>query len=116
MPYILNTPDDQRAMCAAIGIESIDQLLDAIPRQLRLDRPLAVPPAMGEMELSRHMRGLAARNLPAGEATCFLGAGSYDHFIPAVVDAIASRSEFYSSYTPYQPEVSQGNLHVQFRR
>ncbi len=114
MPYILNTPDEQHAMLEAIGVSSLDDLFTSIPSALRLDRPLEMGPALTEMELSRHMAELAARNQPAGEKVCFLGGGSYDHFIPAVVDAIASRGEYYTSYTPYQPEVSQGNLQAMF--
>jgi len=79
-----------------------------------LSRPLDLPPAMTELELTQHMAALAGRNIHAGQRVCFLGGGSYDHFVPAVVDAIASRGEFYTSYTPYQPEVSQGNLQVMF--
>ncbi len=85
-----------------------------IPESLRLQRPLDLPPAMSELELTQHMQSLASRNAHAGRELCFLGGGSYDHFIPAVVDALASRGEFYTSYTPYQPEVSQGNLQVMF--
>ena len=87
-----------------------------VPRELRLGRRLDVPPALGELELTSHLSELAARNVAAGAAgnVCFLGGGSYDHFIPAVVDFIASRSEFVTSYTPYQPEVSQGNLQAMF--
>ncbi|QEG37106.1 putative glycine dehydrogenase (decarboxylating) subunit 1 [Bythopirellula goksoeyrii] len=114
MPYHYNTPEDKQAMLAAIGAESVDVLFDAIPSELKLDRPLDLPPALSEMELDQHMRELASHNTPAGEAVCFLGAGSYDHFIPAVVDTIGSRSEFYTSYTPYQAEASQGNLQVMF--
>jgi glycine dehydrogenase subunit 1 len=114
MPYILNTPEDQQAMLAAIGVSTVDELFDAIGASVRLDRPLSLPPAMGELELTEHARRLASRNTPAGEVACFLGAGSYDHFIPAVVDAIASRGDFYTSYTPYQAEVSQGNLQAMF--
>ena len=114
MPYIANTPDDERAMLDAIGVTSLEELFEAVPRELKLDRPLSIPPALTEIELSSHMMALAARNRPAGEKVCFLGAGSYDHFIPAIVDAIASRGEFYTSYTPYQPEASQGNLQVFF--
>ena len=114
MSYFFITTDDQRAMLAAIGIESVEELFDAIPRQLKLDRPLCLPAAMGELELTDHMSRLAAKNIPAGDTACFLGAGCYDHFIPAVVDAIASRGDFYTSYTPYQPEVSQGNLQAMF--
>jgi glycine dehydrogenase subunit 1 len=114
MPYLSNTPEDQREMLNAIGAESVGQLFDAIPEPLRYDGDLDIPPAMSEMELTRHLSELAGRNRSAGEMVCFLGGGSYDHFIPAVVDAIASRSEFYTSYTPYQAEVSQGNLQVMF--
>src|SRR5205823_12922506 len=77
-------------------------------------RPLKVPPALSEIELSRHMKELASRNQSADSAVCVLGGGSYDHFIPAVVDAIAGRSEFYTAYTPYQGEASQGSLQVFF--
>ncbi len=114
MPYTFNTPEDQQAMLDAIGAASIKELFAPIPEDLRLKRPLEIPPAMGELELTQHMQALAAKNEHAGTKTCFLGGGSYDHFVPAVVDAIASRGEFYTSYTPYQPEVSQGNLQVTF--
>ncbi|MBC8354822.1 MAG: aminomethyl-transferring glycine dehydrogenase subunit GcvPA [Planctomycetes bacterium] len=114
MPYTFNTPEDQHAMLDAIGAASIDDLFAPIPDSLRLERPLDIPAAMGELELTQHMQALAAKNEHAGQKTCFLGGGSYDHFVPAVVDAIASRGEFYTSYTPYQPEVSQGNLQVTF--
>ena len=114
MPYTFNTPEDERQMLEAIGVESIDELFAQIPLELRLQRDLNIGPAMGELQLTQHMSTLAAKNSPADEKVCFLGAGSYDHFIPAVVDAIASRGEFYTSYTPYQPEVSQGNLQVMF--
>ncbi len=114
MPYIANTPEDQQAMLASIGLANIDELFDAIPNELRLQRPLDIPPALSEMELTAHLTALANKNQPAGDKICFLGGGSYDHFIPAVVDEIASRGEFYTSYTPYQPEASQGNLQVFF--
>jgi len=114
MPYTFNTDDEQREMLDAIGAASLDDLFAGIPSSLRLGRPLDLPQALTEMELARHMSGLAGRNVPAGERTCFLGGGSYDHFVPAVVDAIASRGEFFTSYTPYQPEVSQGNLQATF--
>ncbi|HEY1783957.1 MAG TPA: aminomethyl-transferring glycine dehydrogenase subunit GcvPA, partial [Pirellulales bacterium] len=114
MPYIANTLEDQRAMLEAIGIGSIDELFSAIPSELRLDRPLAIGPALTELDLTRRMTALAGRNKSAAERVCFLGGGSYDHFIPAVVDTIGSRGEFYTSYTPYQPEASQGNLQVFF--
>ncbi len=114
MTYLSNTREIQQEMLAAIGIESLEQLFSAIPATMRLQRKLDLPPAMGELELSQHMGRLAARNQSPASTVCFLGGGSYDHFVPAVVDALASRSEFYTSYTPYQPEVSQGNLQVMF--
>jgi glycine dehydrogenase subunit 1 len=114
MPYFLNNAADQKTMLKAIGVDSIDDLFAMVPRELRLDRPLDVPPALGELELTAHANDLAAKNAAAGSGLCFLGGGSYDHFVPAVVDYIASRSEFVTSYTPYQPEVSQGNLQALF--
>ena len=114
MPYIPNTADDQQAMLEAIGVASLEELFSTVPAELRLGRELDLPAAMGEMELTSHLAGLAARNTPAGKAVCFLGGGSYDHFIPAVVDFVAGRSEFCTSYTPYQAEASQGNLQALF--
>jgi glycine dehydrogenase subunit 1 len=101
-------------MLDAIGVGSIEDLFAAIPRNLRLQRPLDVPPALSEMELTQKVGELARRNRSAGDAVCFLGGGSYDHFIPAVVDALAGRSEFYTAYTPYQAEASQGSLQAFF--
>jgi glycine dehydrogenase subunit 1 len=114
MPYIPNTPDDQRAMLAAIGVDSIRDLFAMVPAELRTDGPLDLPAAMGEIELTAHLGELASRNTSAAEAVSFLGGGSYDHFIPAVVDFVSSRSEFYTAYTPYQPEASQGTLQAMF--
>ncbi len=101
-------------MLAAIGAVSLDELFEMIPADLRFNRELAIPPAMSEIELAQHMTQLAAQNAHAGNQACFLGGGSYDHFVPAVVDELAGRGEFYTSYTPYQAEVSQGNLQVVF--
>ena len=101
-------------MLEAIGVGSIDELFEMIPSELHLGRALDLPPAMGELELAGHVGELASQNVPASQGACFLGAGSYDHFIPAVVDFVASRSEFYTSYTPYQAEASQGNLKALF--
>lgn len=101
-------------MLASIGASSIEELFEQIPASLRLGRPLDLPPAMGELELTQHLSALAGKNQGPNDKVCFLGGGSYDHFIPAAVDAIASRGEFYTSYTPYQPEVSQGNLQAMF--
>jgi glycine dehydrogenase subunit 1 len=101
-------------MLERIGVQSVGDLFASIPGQLRLQHPLNVAPALTEMELSQHLNELAARNQGAGQAVCFLGGGSYDHFIPAVVDAVAGRSEFYTAYTPYQAEASQGSLQAFF--
>ncbi|MCI0683258.1 MAG: aminomethyl-transferring glycine dehydrogenase subunit GcvPA [Gemmataceae bacterium] len=114
MSYVLNTPADQRAMLQAIGVSSLADLFQAIPAKFRLERPLNVPEALCELDLQQHTEQLAGRNLSADRAVCFLGGGSYDHFIPAVVDAVASRSEYYTAYTPYQAEASQGSLQAFF--
>jgi glycine cleavage system P protein (glycine dehydrogenase) subunit 1 len=114
MPYLLNTPADQQAMLSAIGAKSIDELFSQIPVELRFKGDLNIPPALSEMELTAHVGQLAARNISCRQNVCFLGGGSYDHFVPAVVDYVASRGEFYTSYTPYQAEVSQGNLQAFF--
>jgi len=114
MPYVPNTPEDQRAMLEAIGVQSLDELFEMVPPELRLAGDLNLPRAMGELELSSHMAQLAAENVPAGQNVCFLGGGSYDHFVPAVVDMVAARSEFYTAYTPYQAEASQGTLQAVF--
>lgn len=114
MSYVLNTPEDRRAMLDRIGVKSIDELLQAVPAALQMKRPLQVAPALSEIELTQHMQQLSGRSVPADSAACFLGGGSYDHFIPAVVDAISGRSEFYTAYTPYQAEASQGSLQAFF--
>jgi len=114
MAYIANTPDDVRVMLGAIGLDALDQLFDMIPPEYRLKRPLALPEALGELELTTHVGAMLARNVGADARPCFLGAGSYDHFIPAVVDTLAARGEFYTAYTPYQPEASQGTLQATF--
>ena len=114
MPYVPNTLQDQQAMLEAIGGASLDELFEMVPQELRLQRELDLPPAMGELELSDHVAKLAGKNTAAGQSVCFLGGGSYDHFIPAVVDFVAARGEFYTSYTPYQAEASQGTLQAMF--
>jgi glycine dehydrogenase subunit 1 len=114
MAYIANTPDDVQVMLEAIGLDSLDDLFDMIPAEYRLTRPLAIPEALGEMELTSHVGELLGRNAGADVRPCFLGGGCYDHFIPAVVDNLAARGEFYTAYTPYQPEASQGTLQAAF--
>ena len=108
--YILNTDDDVAEMLRTIGANSIEELFSPIPSELRFKRPLNVPAGLREIELTHHMQSLANRNQSATDAVCFLGGGAYDHFIPTVVDVIASRSENYTAYTPYQAEASQGTL------
>ncbi len=114
MAYLFNTPEDCQQMLKAIGVGSIEELFASIPSELRLQRPLDIPDALSEIEMTRRMTELASRNAGVSNSVCFLGGGAYDHFIPAVVDGLASRGEFFTSYTPYQPEVSQGNLQVMF--
>src|SRR6201991_5140558 len=101
-------------MLAAIGVESVDELFEQIPGPLRLGRPLDLPEGMSEAEVYERLVALAGRNADAEEQVTFLGARRYDHYVPAIVDAITSRSEFLTPYTPYQPEISQGGLQVMF--
>jgi glycine dehydrogenase subunit 1 len=107
MPFIANTDAQRRQMLAAIGVESIDELFADIPQELRCQE-LNVPPGLPEQEVRRKIAALADRNT-TGQIS-FLGGGFYDHFIPAALEALVSRSEFYTAYTPYQPEISQGTL------
>ncbi len=101
-------------MLEAIGVESTDELFADIPADLRLGRPLELPDGLSETEVVAEFSRLASRNADAEHEVCFLGAGMYDHYSPAIVDTIQSRSEFLTPYTPYQPEVSQGGLQVMF--
>jgi len=112
--YLFSTPDQERDMLRTIGVKSIDELFEQVPADLRLKRPLALPAPLSEMDLEREVRLLAGRNCGAGGRTSFLGGGVYDHFIPAAVDEVASRGEFYTAYTPYQAEASQGSLQAFF--
>ena len=114
MSYIINTAEQQHAMLKEIGVDSISSLFDQIPLELRLDRPLDLPRPLSEMELESHLRELARKNLGATERACFLGGGVYDHFVPAAVDEIVTRGEYYTAYTPYQAEASQGSLQAFF--
>src|SRR3954452_14391955 len=101
-------------MLAQIGVASVDELFDAIPEPLRLTRQLDLPEGQPEQAVYAHLRDLAARNVSAEDEISFLGAGMYDHYVPALIDMLMSRSEFLTPYTPYQPEVSQGGLQVMF--
>jgi glycine dehydrogenase subunit 1 len=108
--YIANTSTEQREMLRTIGVSSLEDLLVKIPAKARLSRPLALPPALAEADLVRHMRELAAKNADADRYVCFQGGGSYDHYVPSPVNHLISRGEFFTAYTPYQPEASQGTL------
>ena len=114
MRFAPHTDDDVREMLDTCGLESLDDLFAHLPPGVVLDRHLDIPLGLSEMELVRKMAGLAARNRHADEAVCFAGGGAYDHYVPAVVWALAGRSELYTSYTPYQPELSQGVLQALF--
>lgn len=110
MSYIPNTPEDQRAMLETLGLSSLEELLTPVPEEVRLPRLLDLPPALAEPDLKRLLAGMAAKNRNLDSTLSFLGAGTYDHAIPSVVPHLQRRSEFVTSYTPYQPEVSQGML------
>ncbi len=114
MSYLFTTPDEQQQMLQRIGVDSLETLLDQIPSELQLDRPLKLPRALTELELERHLRELASRNVGAASRVCFMGGGAYDHYIPSVVDEVTGRGEFYTAYTPYQAEASQGTLQAFF--
>jgi glycine dehydrogenase subunit 1 len=112
--YTSATDADRAAMLAEIGASSVDELFADIHEDVRLARPLELPDGMAETEVYDHLAELASRNASAESELCFLGAGMYDHYVPAIVDAITQRSEFLTPYTPYQPEISQGGLQAMF--
>jgi glycine cleavage system P protein (glycine dehydrogenase) subunit 1 len=113
--YTSTTAEDLQAMLAEIGVASLQELFDRqVPAGVRLQRPLDLPAGMPEHEVYAHLCALAARNTSAEDELTFLGAGMYDHYVPAVVDMLMERSEFLTPYTPYQPEISQGGLQVMF--
>ncbi len=114
MRYVPHTDADVQRMLETIGVENLDALFACIPEKLRLARPLDVPRASSEQEVLAELGALAARNAHTDRFAWFLGAGTYPHFIPAAVDALASRAEFTTAYTPYQPEISQGTLQAIF--
>jgi glycine dehydrogenase subunit 1 len=114
MTYVPHTPEDREAMLRAIGLRSLDELFRGIPEALRLRRPLRIPARRSEAEILTEFERLARRNVRLDERPSFLGAGSYRRYVPAAIDYLASRGEFNTSYTPYQPEVSQGTLQAIF--
>ena len=113
-PYLSLTDSDREEMLETIGVSSIEDLFRDIAERLRLGRQLDLEPALSEAELVAHLEELAARNAHTGRELSFLGAGIYDHYVPALVDAILARGEFLTAYTPYQPEMSQGVLQAIF--
>jgi glycine dehydrogenase subunit 1 len=113
MPYIPHSDADRQAMLGAIGVQSIEALFQDVPRRARFPE-LNLPLALSEMEVRWELESLAGANFTAADGPCFLGAGAYHHFVPAVVNAVLSRGEFYTAYTPYQPEISQGTLQAIF--
>jgi glycine dehydrogenase subunit 1 len=112
--YTSATAADRAEMLATIGVDSVAELFEQVPEDLRLGRPLDLAQGMGEGEVYGRLAELAARNADAEREVCFIGAGMYDHYVPAIVDAITQRSEFLTPYTPYQPEISQGGLQAMF--
>lgn len=113
-PYIPNTKQDEEKMLEALGIDSIDRLFDDIPASIKLGRRLNINCPHSETEAAKKIKSIANKNLSTDELVCFRGAGAYDHSIPSVVHHLISRSEFYTAYTPYQPEISQGTLQAIF--
>jgi glycine dehydrogenase subunit 1 len=113
-PYLSLTDADRDAMLDAVGVSSVDELFQDIPEGLRFERELDLEPALSEPELLDHLAELAGRNVHTGSELSFLGAGIYDHYVPAIVDAMLARGEFLTAYTPYQPEMSQGVLQAIF--
>ncbi len=114
MNFTPHTDDDVRSMLDVVGVEAVDDLFEQIPEGLRLTQPLDMPLGVSEQQILDDVRALAGKNRSAEELICFAGRGAYDHYIPSVVWALAGRSEFYTSYTPYQPELSQGVLQALF--
>lgn len=113
-PYIPATPEDIQEMLSVVGVKTTDDLFADIPEELRLGRELNLPKAKSELEVSTYLASLADKNCSTSKMPCFLGAGAYDHYIPSIIDHIISRSEYFTSYTPYQPEISQGTLQYIF--
>jgi len=112
--YIPNTEADSKNMLQSMNVESIDDLFSVIPKELIFNRELDFEDAMSEIEIKKHFAEIGSKNKSINELTCFLGAGAYDHYIPSIIRHLAKRSEFYTAYTPYQPEISQGTLQAIF--
>ena len=110
MDYISNTPQEQKEMLEEIGIKNIEDLFSAVPEEVKLEKELDLPSGLSELELMDLIKEKSKNNKTLSDKTSFLGAGAYDHYIPSIIDHIISRSEFYTAYTPYQAELSQGTL------
>jgi len=108
-PYLPNTDSDRKTMLQEIGVSSVDELFQDVPEKF-CNVPFKLPPPLSELELKEELNQLSNRNTNLHDYTCFLGAGFYRHFIPSVIGHITGRSEFYTAYTPYQAEASQGTL------
>ena len=113
-PYLPNTEQEIKAMLDTIGVKSTDELFEDIPASLKLSRKLNLSDSLSEFEIRKHFKELASKNTSIEDKVCFLGAGIYDHYIPSVIPQLISRAEFFTSYTPYQPEISQGSLQAAF--
>jgi len=113
-PYIPNTLEDETVMLKRIGARSVQELFNDIPDDIKLNRELNINPPMSELEVQKQVKYLSSKNKSTEELVCFLGAGVYDHYIPSIIKHLVSRSEFYTSYTPYQPQISQGTLQAIF--
>src|ERR1041385_5744924 len=114
MRYTPHTAIDKERMLRTVGVRSVEDLYRHIPESLRKDSEIHLPPGLSELEVRKRLGAIATKNASAADWSLFLGGGVYHHFIPSAVDAVISRSEFSTSYTPYQPEVSQGTLQALF--
>lgn len=114
MPFIPNTDSDRKEMLDTIGVENFDELIGCIPQEIRLKKGLNLPKSLSEYEIVKLMQNYSEKNITANTHICFMGGGSYDHFIPAIVGSVLERPEFKTAYTPYQAEVSQGTLQVMY--
>ncbi len=110
MKFFPHTAEERSQMLAALKINNVDELFSEIPEEIKLKRPLNLPKAFSELELTRHLGSLSAANKTVDQYVCFLGAGAYDHYIPSAVKHVLARAEYYTAYTPYQPEISQAVL------
>ena len=112
MDYVSNTTEEREYMLEEIGVEAVEEIFDSIPDEIKLNRELDVSEGLSEIELKRHMEDISEKNKSLKEYTSYLGAGAYDHYIPGIIDHLISRQEYYTAYTPYQAELSQGTLQV----